>query len=70
MTAAPHPHTPHPRGALPSDPAAPGPGFELPPGLEAAEPPEARGVASDQVRLLAATGDGLAHARFAAATRA
>src|SRR4051794_38099993 len=30
---------------------------------EAHEPPEARGIARDAVRMLVATGDGLAHAR-------
>jgi S-adenosylmethionine:tRNA ribosyltransferase-isomerase len=40
--------------------------FELPPALEAHEPPEARGLARDDVRLLVATrSDGrLEHARF------
>src|ERR671910_879062 len=40
--------------------------FELPPALEAHEPPEARGLARDEVRLLVATrSDGrLTHARF------
>jgi S-adenosylmethionine:tRNA ribosyltransferase-isomerase len=40
--------------------------FELPPALEAQEPPEARGLARDDVRLLVATRrDGrLTHARF------
>jgi S-adenosylmethionine:tRNA ribosyltransferase-isomerase len=64
MTTAPRTHR-----ALPDDPDGPGPDFELPPGLEAAEPPEARGVARDQVRLLAAGQDGLAHATFAALGR-
>jgi S-adenosylmethionine:tRNA ribosyltransferase-isomerase len=42
------------------------PAFELPPRLEAHEPPEARGLARDEVRLLVATRhDGrIAHARF------
>ena len=42
------------------------PAFELPEALEAAEPPEARGVARDEVRLMAATrSDGrIAHASF------
>jgi S-adenosylmethionine:tRNA ribosyltransferase-isomerase len=42
--------------------------FRLPPALEAHEPPEARGLARDGVRLLvAARGDGtIAHARFSA----
>ncbi|MGH2355733.1 MAG: S-adenosylmethionine:tRNA ribosyltransferase-isomerase [Chloroflexota bacterium] len=41
--------------------------FELPPELEAREPPEARGVARDQVRLLVTfrEKDGITHARFA-----
>jgi S-adenosylmethionine:tRNA ribosyltransferase-isomerase len=39
--------------------------FELPAGLEAGQPPEARGVARDDVRLLVADGGGLRHARFA-----
>jgi S-adenosylmethionine:tRNA ribosyltransferase-isomerase len=38
--------------------------FELPAGLEASQPPEARGVARDDVRLLVADGTGLRHARF------
>ena len=39
--------------------------FALPPALEAAEPPEARGLARDQVRLMVArAGEPLAHARF------
>ena len=39
--------------------------FDLPPELEAGEPPEARGLARDQVRLLVAHRDGrLVHARF------
>jgi S-adenosylmethionine:tRNA ribosyltransferase-isomerase len=40
--------------------------FELPPALEAHEPPEARGLARDDVRLLVATRSdgGIAHARF------
>jgi S-adenosylmethionine:tRNA ribosyltransferase-isomerase len=42
------------------------PAFELPESLEAAEPPEARGLARDEVRLMVATRhDGrIAHARF------
>ncbi|UGS33725.1 S-adenosylmethionine:tRNA ribosyltransferase-isomerase [Capillimicrobium parvum] len=42
------------------------PAFELPAGLEAHEPPEARGIARDGVRLMVATsGDGeVTHARF------
>jgi S-adenosylmethionine:tRNA ribosyltransferase-isomerase len=38
--------------------------FELPPGLEAGQPPEARGLARDDVRLLVAGSSGLRHARF------
>ena len=39
--------------------------FELPPELEAREPPEARGLARDGVRLLVTAGDGrVDHARF------
>ena len=38
--------------------------FDLPPGLEADKPPEARGLARDEVRLLVADGSGLRHARF------
>jgi S-adenosylmethionine:tRNA ribosyltransferase-isomerase len=40
--------------------------FELPPALEAPEPPEARGLARDQVRLMAArrAHDEIVHARF------
>jgi S-adenosylmethionine:tRNA ribosyltransferase-isomerase len=38
--------------------------FELPPGLEAGQPPEARGLARDDVRLLVADSTGLRHARF------
>jgi len=42
------------------------PAFELPARLEATEPPEARGLARDEVRLMVASrGDGgIAHARF------
>lgn len=42
------------------------PAFELPEALEAAEPPEARGIARDAVKLMVATRDGgrIAHARF------
>ena len=39
--------------------------FTLPPGRMATEPPEARGLARDQVRLLVADADGVVHARFA-----
>ncbi|MCB8983390.1 MAG: S-adenosylmethionine:tRNA ribosyltransferase-isomerase [Ardenticatenaceae bacterium] len=40
--------------------------FELPPDLEAAEPPEARGLARDHVRLMVSHygDDAIAHARF------
>jgi S-adenosylmethionine:tRNA ribosyltransferase-isomerase len=40
--------------------------FELPPELEAGEPPEARGLARDEVRLMISyrAGDRVAHARF------
>lgn len=40
--------------------------FELPPELEASEPPEARGLARDDVRLLVSyrTGNSVTHARF------
>jgi S-adenosylmethionine:tRNA ribosyltransferase-isomerase len=40
--------------------------FERPPGSDAAEPPEARGIARDGVRLLVgdAAQDGISHARF------
>jgi S-adenosylmethionine:tRNA ribosyltransferase-isomerase len=40
--------------------------FELPPELEAGEPPEARGLARDQVRLMIShrAGNRVAHARF------
>lgn len=40
--------------------------FQLPPSLEAAEPPEARGLARDEVRLLVSqqAGQRLTHARF------
>jgi len=39
--------------------------FELPAGLAASEPPEARGLSRDGVRLLVATPRGVRHARFA-----
>jgi S-adenosylmethionine:tRNA ribosyltransferase-isomerase len=39
--------------------------FELPDSLSAVEPPEARGIRRDQVRLLVADGHGLWHRRFA-----
>ncbi|HEX8629314.1 MAG TPA: S-adenosylmethionine:tRNA ribosyltransferase-isomerase [Catenuloplanes sp.] len=39
--------------------------FAPPPGSDATEPPESRGVARDQVRLLVARPDGVRHARFA-----
>jgi S-adenosylmethionine:tRNA ribosyltransferase-isomerase len=38
--------------------------FELPPSNEASVPPEARGLARDEVRLLVADGTRLRHARF------
>jgi S-adenosylmethionine:tRNA ribosyltransferase-isomerase len=40
--------------------------FDLPPDLEAAEPPEARGLARDGVRLMVSSGGGrrVDHARF------
>lgn len=42
------------------------PAFELPPVLEAGEPPESRGLARDQVRLMVVhrAGDRVTHARF------
>jgi S-adenosylmethionine:tRNA ribosyltransferase-isomerase len=40
------------------------PEFSVPPSLEAHEPPEARGLARDRVRLLLSTGGGLSHHRF------
>ena len=39
--------------------------FALPAGSEASEPPEARGLSRDQVRLLVARPDGVRHVRFA-----
>lgn len=39
--------------------------FHRPPGSDATEPPEARGVARDAVRLLVARPGGVSHARFA-----
>ena len=39
--------------------------FELPPALAASEPPEARGLTRDGVRLLVATPDATVHTRFA-----
>jgi S-adenosylmethionine:tRNA ribosyltransferase-isomerase len=47
-----------------SSPAHPRTRFTLPAELAAAEPAEARGLARDQVRLLAAVGDRVEHARF------
>lgn len=44
--------------------AATRPRFEVPPGADAATPPEARGLARDQVRLLAASPDALRHLTF------
>ncbi len=40
-------------------------GFTLAPALEAHEPPEARGLRRDEVRLLVSHGDAVRHARFA-----
>lgn len=40
--------------------------FERPPASDAVEPPEARGVARDGVKLMVATPEGIAHTRFAA----
>jgi S-adenosylmethionine:tRNA ribosyltransferase-isomerase len=39
--------------------------FERPPASDAVEPPEARGVARDGVKLMVATPDGFVHTRFA-----
>jgi S-adenosylmethionine:tRNA ribosyltransferase-isomerase len=39
--------------------------FQRPPGSDAIEPPEARGLARDAVRLLVARPDGISHGRFA-----
>src|ERR1051326_1886984 len=46
--------------------ALPGFDFELPPELEAGEPPEARGLARDEVRLMVSTlaEDQIVHTRF------
>ncbi|MGD9570726.1 MAG: S-adenosylmethionine:tRNA ribosyltransferase-isomerase [Thermoleophilia bacterium] len=44
--------------------AAPATRFALPPGSEAHEPPERRGLARDGVRLLVARPDGVTHRRF------
>jgi S-adenosylmethionine:tRNA ribosyltransferase-isomerase len=38
--------------------------FDRPPGSDATEPPEARGVARDEVKLLVATPSGVVHRRF------
>ncbi len=43
---------------------APAPRFTLPDELSAAEPPEARGLTRDDVRLLVASPDGIEHASF------
>ncbi len=43
---------------------APQTDFELPPGAHASEPPEARGLARDEVRLLVAGPDAIPHTRF------
>lgn len=55
-----------PAAGAPPVPPTPRLAFELPPELEAREPPEARGLARDEVRLLVtrATGDRVEHARF------
>lgn len=50
-----------PAGLLPSAPVL---SFELPAELEAHEPPEARGLARDEVRLLSGSRDGVSHHRF------
>jgi S-adenosylmethionine:tRNA ribosyltransferase-isomerase len=52
VTAVEHDHRPQTRFTLPTE-------------LAAAEPPEARGLARDAVRLLATTETGIQHARFA-----
>src|ERR1700756_4114408 len=39
--------------------------FHRPPGSDATEPPEAHGVARDEVKLLVARPGGVSHARFA-----
>jgi len=46
-------------------PASPRTRFQRPPGSDATEPPEARGVARDAVKLLVAQPSGISHARFA-----
>jgi S-adenosylmethionine:tRNA ribosyltransferase-isomerase len=43
--------------------------FTVPPELSAVEPPEARGLARDEVRLLVAESGGITHARFNDLTR-
>ena len=45
--------------------ASPQTQFRRPPGSDAAEPPEAHGVARDAVKLLVARPSGVSHARFA-----
>lgn len=55
-------HTPEQRSAPLDRPTT---RFTLPSDLAAAEPPEARGLARDGVRLLAAVGDRIEHLRFA-----
>jgi S-adenosylmethionine:tRNA ribosyltransferase-isomerase len=45
--------------------AAPHTVFQRPPGSDATEPPEARGLARDAVKLLVAGPGGISHARFA-----
>ncbi|MTV25886.1 S-adenosylmethionine:tRNA ribosyltransferase-isomerase [Nitriliruptoraceae bacterium ZYF776] len=54
MPSTPYTHTP----------PLSGPRFTLPPGREATRPPEARGLARDEVRLLVARPDRLVDARF------
>ncbi|MDQ3615660.1 MAG: S-adenosylmethionine:tRNA ribosyltransferase-isomerase [Actinomycetota bacterium] len=49
---------------MPAPTAMPHTQFDNPDALTAAEPPEHRGLSRDEVRLLVAAGDGLAHARF------
>ena len=53
-------------GPMPAQPALPSLDFVLPPDLEASEPPEARGLARDQVRLMVSrrSDDNVEHTRF------
>lgn len=60
---APLPRTPVPRTPPPRTPP-PRTDFVLPPGAEAGEPPERRGLARDDVRLLVAGAEGLRHRLF------